>query len=211
MKKNLKKILTIGSFVALIVFLISGYILTKGKETEFNILEQKTADYKKTTLIRVLRSVISLPDDNNITVGMKDGVGSYKIPSIKREGVLKFENNLLTTSLVKGTFKIEDPRLDAIIPMAVSSDSLDGSKYIILFHDRGDFAIEKSYARIGNLNTEIKSIEIIDKDKERLIVPFTHPIKHRAVNILSIFTRGYAFVIQGFAQPVIIKEKAIHR
>ena len=133
MKKNLKKILTIGSFVALIVFLISGYILTKGKETEFNILEQKTADYKKTTLIRVLRSVISLPDDNNITVGMKDGVGSYKIPSIKREGVLKFENNLLTTSLVKGTFKIEDPRLDAIIPMAVSSDSLDGSKYIILF------------------------------------------------------------------------------
>lgn len=189
MKQGLKKILTITSFVALIVFLISGYILTKGKETEFNILEQKTADYKKTTIIRVLRSVISLPDDNNITIGMKDGVGSYKIPSIKREGVLKFENNLLTTSLVKGTFKIEDPRLDAIIPMVVSSDSLGGSKYIILFHDRGDFAIEKSYARIGNLNTEIKSIEIIDKDKEvkdqdyRVVIKYLNNGKEKETTI----------------------------
>lgn len=164
MSKLLKKILTVSCFAALAVFLLSGYLLTEGKKEEFKILEKKTENYKNTTLGRVSKSVISLPDDNNITVGMKDGRGNYKIPSINREGLLIFEKNLLQTKLVEGIFQIKDPRLDAIIPMIVSSDSLGGSTYIILFNDRGDVALEKSYARIGNLGVKVISIEILPKD-----------------------------------------------
>ncbi len=164
MSKLLRKILVVSCFLALTVFLVSGYLLTEGKKKEFKILGEKIENYKTTTLNRVSRSVISLPDDNNITIGMKDGRGNYKIPAIKREGVLVLEKSLLQTKLVEGIFQVKDPRLDAIIPMTVSSDSLDGSTYIILFYDRGDAAIEKSYARIGSLGVKVKNIEILPKD-----------------------------------------------
>lgn len=165
MSKQTKNIINTICFLIFICLLWRGYVLTNNKKKEFENFSKKIESYQSTTEERVSKSVISLPDDNNIIVGMKDGVGSYKIPVLKREGVLKIENSLLKTNLVEGEYEKKDPRLDAIVPMTASSDSLDGSTYVILLNDRGDVALEKSYARIGSLGVKIQSIEIIEKDQ----------------------------------------------
>lgn len=166
MNKQTKNIINIICLILFIGMLWRGYTLTNNKEKEFDALSKKIESYQTTTTDRVAKSVISLPDDNTILVGMINNTGTYKIPILKREGFLKINNSLLKTRFVSGVFQKKDPRLDAIVPMTVSSDSLDGSTYIVLFNDRGDVALEKSYARIGGLDVVVSDIKTMDGNLE---------------------------------------------
>lgn len=178
MSNKTKNIINVICLVLFIGMLWRGYTLTENKKSEFEALNKKVESYQTTTTDRIAKSIISLPDDNNITVGMNDNTGTYKIPLLKREGILKIDSESLKTTFVKGEYEKKNPRLDAIVPMTVSSDSLDGSTYIILFNDRGDVALEKSYARIGNLSVKVNNIEIVTKDTSAVNQEYKVNIKY---------------------------------
>lgn len=183
MSKQTKNIISAICFLIFIGLLVRGYILTNNKKKEFENLNKKTESYQTNTIERISKPVISLPDDNNILVGVNNNIGTYKIPALKKEGIIKINNELLKTNFIRGIDGKVNPRVDAIVPMTVSSDSLGGSTYILLFYDRGDEVIEKSYARIGNLDIKIGSIEIIPKDASVKDQEYKVSIKYISNNI----------------------------
>jgi len=158
-----------SNIVTIVAFLIVGglvlysYNSQNTKKSEFAALGARVDGYASTTESRVKNSLITLPD-GTILVGLKEGIGEYTSES-KLPGKVTLEANYLKTEFIPGEYKKADPRLDAIVPMYVSTDSHQGgSKYIVLFNDRGDAALEKSYARLGARDVQIESIDILQSD-----------------------------------------------
>ena len=162
---NYKKIIKLLISLAIIALLaIYGFHLEKIEKLEFDKLVTKISDYSFTTAQRVARAVVTLPE-GDIIVGLKDGIGSY-VSRSEEQGIVTLVDDKLKTNLINGTYKKTNPRLDALVPMYITADSLGGSVFVILFEDRGDAAIEKSYARLGSTKVQIKEINTMPSDSE---------------------------------------------
>ena len=126
----------------------------------------KTAQYIATSQERVARAVVTLPD-GNLLVTLVDGKGSYSPDTLaknKNKGLVMV-GQILGKKLLPGVPGGMSPRLDLFVPMTVTHDSSGGSAYIILFGDRGDAAIERSYVRLGSdTGVSIISAKAIDAD-----------------------------------------------
>ncbi len=155
-----KRLITTVSFFLLFVLIYGGVTGENIKEAKFRALGNKVAGYAETSASRVSNAVVSLPEEN-VLVGLENGMGKYVTKVTNENGVLAMKGDFFITSYVDGIYKKRDPRLDAIVPIYVSTDSYGGSMYLVLFHDRGDAAIEKSYARLGGKNILLGSIEIL--------------------------------------------------
>jgi hypothetical protein len=103
--------------------------------------------------------VITLPNESTV-VGLKNNKAKYVSKTNNVNGNLSLDEKFLTTKFVPGVYGKSDPRQDAIIPMNIYTDT---STYIVLFEDRGDAAIEKSYARLGS-NIDVRSVDILPTD-----------------------------------------------
>lgn len=164
MNRNLRIILIIFSFAAL-PFLIWGGNKSKiDKKREIASLNENMPVYAETSLLRVNKAVISIPNEDTL-VGLENGMGTFRSKINGQINNVDVIGSYLKTRFVKGEYNKKDPRMDALAPMYIDKDMFDGSTYIVLFHDRGDVAIEKSYARIGGSNVVIKSIETLEPDQ----------------------------------------------
>lgn len=159
MKKNQPKIIVIIVFIALALFI--GFTLKKESDNKkaFELKTEQVAGYADTSEARVKNSVITLPDESMV-VGLKDGVGAYTSKLYKKDGKATLDVKNIENAFVPGEYKKKEPRQDAIVPMYLTTDSYNGSLYIVLFNDRGDVALEKSHARIGDKDASVVSIAI---------------------------------------------------
>jgi hypothetical protein len=158
MKNKTKTIIKICAFILLFLLLWGGYKIDKNRVSEFKSLQALTQSYSTTTIERVANSIVTLPDGNTV-VGIKDFIGLYKYTD-GSTGKAEITHKYIKTSFVEGEYGGKLPRLDAIVPMYVDIDSLGGSTFIVLFQDRGDAVLEKSYARIGDQSVVIGDIYI---------------------------------------------------
>jgi hypothetical protein len=164
MNKKLRTTINIVAFVLLFALLWSGYNSINNKKKEFRELQTKTEALGNTSKDRVRNAVVTVPDGDTV-VGLKDGIGSYKYIDKVTDGKVVLQEQYLKTKFIEGVYEKSSPRLDVIVPMSVSVDSFGGSTYIVLFQDRGDVALEKSYARIGNLSVVIGDISILPSNQ----------------------------------------------
>lgn len=164
MNKNFKKIVIVFSFIIVAALIGFGLKDMKEKKAAFDTLNSTTANLASSTSSRVADSVVTLPD-GNLIVGLHNNTSEYTSKYVSGKSTVSIQPELLKTKFVPGIFKTQkNPRLDAIVPMYVNADPLGGSLYVVLFQDRGDVALEKSYARIGCLSAEVESIDIIEAD-----------------------------------------------
>lgn len=162
MENILKKISIILSFILVIALLLAGLITEKNKREAFETLNKSVASFADSTPSRIAKSVITLPE-GNILIGLKNGQESY-VSKNQEKGLAVIQDSYIKTHMIEGKYKIKDPRLDAVAPMSVSTDSMGGSLYVVLFQDRGDVALEKSYARLGGIDIKINNITALPTD-----------------------------------------------
>jgi hypothetical protein len=161
MKKS-SKILVIISFLIIFLLLWANYTARKNKEEKFQSLNKEVESYSLSTKDRVGNAVITLPD-GQMTVGLVNNTGSYI--SEDKKGTVNLDSTHTKIEVLQGAYGARDPRVDAIAPMYVSLDPHGGSMYIVLFNDRGDVALEESYARLGGKDVIIQSIDTISRDE----------------------------------------------
>jgi hypothetical protein len=162
MKNTTKTVITVLAFVIVGVLIWSNYSMNMAKKKEFAELGPKVAGYAETTGDRVAAAVITLPEGDTL-VGLKDNYGTYR-SDYSAQGKVQVIPSLLKTNFTGGVYGVRDPRLDAIVPMYVDGDSEKGSTYVVLFNDRGDVALEKSYARLGGRDISVDSITMLTPD-----------------------------------------------
>lgn len=164
MKGNSKKVMVFLCFLIVALLLWSGYKVHKDKLKAFEALNIKTENFAASTPSRVSEAVVTLPD-GNLLVGLHDNISEYTSKYVVGKSTVTIQNKLLKTKFIPGIFeKKVDPRIDAIVPMYVNADSQGGSLYVVLFKDRGDVALEESYARLGGPSATVHSIEILPAD-----------------------------------------------
>lgn len=164
MDKNLKIIGIIFAFMGLLLLIWGANKSNIDKRKEIKILNEKIPSYVETTLARVNKAVISIPDEE-ILVGLLDGKGGFTSKINGKINNVDIIGNHIATKFIEGAYNKKDPRMDTIAPMYIDNDMFDGSMYVVLFQDRGDVALEKSYARIGGSNVVIDDIEILSPDQ----------------------------------------------
>lgn len=160
----LQKIIAILALISIVIFIGVTIASRIAPLRKFERAQQLTQSYALTSSERVGKSMITLPD-GDMLVGLIDGEGTYKTTSTKSTGVVHLFLDKLVTSFFIGEEGVWDPRLDAIVPMSVSTDTYGGSLYVVIFWDRGDAAIERSYIRIGNTKTQVHSITVLPAEK----------------------------------------------
>lgn len=207
MKKNTNKIIKITAFLLLFILILGGIKNTNDKKNKFEKLSKEIAGYENTTLERVNKSVITLPEDN-VLVGLENGSGEYTSTISKDSGVVTVKTDFLKTHFVLGKQEKKDPRQDAVVPIYISTDSHGGSMYIMLFNDRGDVAIEKSYARLGGKNISINNIEILAPEHNKIDQEYRIEITYKSEGIsgksgalVSISKKVTIPVIDGHFDP----------
>ena len=174
MKKKSRRILRVISFLILILLVGGAIRSVDNKKHKWMERSEEIADYEEGSLMRVNKSVITLPEED-VLVGLKDGIGTYTSKMQKADGVITVKSEFLKTQFVLGEYEKKDPRQDVVVPAYISTDSHGGSMYVILFNDRGDAAIEKSYARLGGKNIVIQDIRMLqfapeNKEKQEYLV-----------------------------------------
>ncbi len=167
MNKNLNKIIKISAFIILIIIIGAGLSSENNKKKKFDRLGNEVSSYATNSVDRVNKSVITLPEDG-ILVGLDSGKGSYESKIQNASGVITLKSEFMKTEFVRGVYKKKDPRLDVAVPMYISTDSYGGSMYLVLFNDRGDVAIEKSFARLGGKNIVLGNINILPGDGDKV-------------------------------------------
>jgi len=207
MKKSTKTIIQVVAFALLFIIIWGGYTDQSNKAREFTALQLKVANYANSTSERIAKGVVTLPDDN-LVVGLENNKGIYEFSGTKTTGIVTIYDKYLTTKFVEGVNGGQAPRLDAIVPMHVSLDSQGDSMYIVLFNDRGDAVIEKSYARIGNRTAIVQSITALPADEnikgEEYKVSVVYKLEGRAKDsdmIVSIPKEVIIPVVDGHFDP----------
>ncbi len=166
MKQYLKKGGTVLAFLLVIFLIIYSIKVNKDKEKAFEASSIQTEKYAETTRSRIADAVVTLPD-GDLVVGLSNNVSEYQSQYGTEKSKVELESQFLKTEFIPGDYKKKvNPRLDAIVPMTVSIDSLGGSTFIVLFEDRGDVVLEKSYARIGKSSAIIKTLTFLAKDPD---------------------------------------------
>ena len=160
MSNRLNLTIKILSFAILIALISSGLVKNINEKQKFKKLGEQISNYQATTRLRIAKSVITLPEDS-VLVGLENNSGLYDTRNGPKSGLITLEDSFLKTNFVSGVYEKIDPRLDAVAPMYINVDSHGGSKYIVLFNDRGDAAIEKSYARLGGADVVMQNIEFL--------------------------------------------------
>lgn len=168
MEKHSKVIFTISAFVIAGALIGYAYYSKSGaekqKKMEFERESALVLGYASTTANRVANSVVTLPEQT-ISTGLKDGHGVFvQSADETQKGTVKLLLDQLVTKFVKGSLEANKPRLDALVPMFVTGDSTGTSMFIVLFKDRGDAALEISYARLGRSSVVIEKINILEPD-----------------------------------------------
>ena len=166
MKTNLKRIVIITLIVACLgvgLYELKTYI---NKRQKFEALTAEIASYSTTALTRINKAVVTLPEED-ILVELKEGKGTYTSVKFGGKGTITTKSDMLATSFMSGIYNKTNPRQDIVVPMYISKDSQGGSIYLMLFYDRGDTVVEKSFARLGNKNVVVDSIQIIPSDPEK--------------------------------------------
>lgn len=186
MNKRTKTIINIVAFLLLFVLIYSGFKSINNDKEEFKALQTNTQSFSNTTDSRVGNAVVTIPDGDTV-VGLKNGIGVYKYIDKVTDGEVKIIDQYLKTKFIERSYQKQNPRLDAIAPMSVDVDSFGGSTYIVLFQDRGDVALEKSYARIGDLSVVIGSISILESNEPgieyKVMVSYTQKSKDKSITI----------------------------
>ena len=166
MKTNFKRIVIIILIMALLGVVLYEYGIYRSKKQKFEAISAEVASYSQTTLSRINQAVVTLPEESSI-VGLKEGKGSYTSAKFGGKGTITISSDMLATAFISGVYNKTQPRQDAIVPMYISRDSKGGSIYLMLFNDRGDTVIEKSFARLGSKSVEIESIQILPNDTDK--------------------------------------------
>jgi hypothetical protein len=167
MKGKYRGIIITVSFCFLALLIISGINSKNSKIRIFESKNDQVADLATSSIDRVNKSVITLPEDN-ILVSLVDGKGSYESKIQNMNGLVSLRNELGKIQFIRGIYGKREARLDVVVPMYISTDSYGGSMYLVLFQDRGDVAIEKSYARLGGKNIILGNIEILPGDDDKI-------------------------------------------
>lgn len=155
MKKGFRIGISIISFLILGLLIYGGHLAMEKKIREFNLKEQEVAGFAETTINRINKAVLTLPE-NDTLVGLKEGIGSYQYYGSAASA--RIDEDSITTNFIPGIYQARDARTDALSVLRLSDDSYGGSTYVILWNDRGDAALEKSYARVGGNGTKVASI-----------------------------------------------------
>ena len=126
------------------------------------------AKYSTSSSERLMKAVLTLPEGDAL-VGLHDGTGIYPyIGSDKKitTGTVKL-GAILGRKFIQRDSSGRTARLDVFVPMTLSGDSSGGSTYVVLFRDRGDSVIERSYVRLGGATTvTIKTCKVLEPDTE---------------------------------------------
>ena len=158
-----KKISTVLSFIIVFALLVAGYYARSSKFNQFKELQAEVSGFASGTQERLAKAVVTLPDVDMV-IGLSNYIGTYKFGASKVDGVVNIEKEYTEAKLLEGSYGGQPPRLDVVVPMSTSIDQNGDSMYILLFNDRGDAMIEKSYARLGAKNTRIEDITILPGD-----------------------------------------------
>lgn len=200
MSRRSRAIIIIISFTVVFVLLVSGYNLKKAKIGEFEALQAKVTGFASTTLERIAKGVVTLPD-GNMVVGLNNNIGLYKSET-GASGVVEVKSEYLKTKLIEGIYNKQTPRLDAIVPMHINVDSEGGSIYIVLFNDRGDAVIEKSYARIGGLGVIISEITTLPRDASIKGEEYRVYVTYKSRSDSTIIKEVIIPVVDGHFDPI---------
>ena len=125
------------------------------------------AHYFATSEERIKRAVVTLPEGDTI-VGLHNGTATYPYTMVAPKKVMSTVTigSILGRKLIPSSTLDTPARLDVFATMTVSNDAYGGSLYVVLFRDRGDAALERSYVRVGDPKT-FNSIQLMAKKKSR--------------------------------------------
>jgi len=150
MKKNDAKAIALA--VALLI--LGGFFAyTANKKNNDALTEQKQQDAKvqgflATTKDRVESAVLTLPPEDAL-VGLKDGQGAVRVDKDHSTAESVKLGGILATEFLPNIKNVRPARLDVLAPLQLISSTFGNHTYIILFQDRGDVALEESYADFG--------------------------------------------------------------
>lgn len=201
-----KTIGTVFSFIIVFALLVGGYYTKSSKWNEFKTLQTQVSGFANSTNERLEKAIVTLPE-GNLVVGLNKYIGTYKYDPTSVDGEIKIENEHAKTKFLEGSYNERVPRLDVVVPMYVSEDKDEGSKYIVLFHDRGDTVIEKSYARLGAKTTMIESLSILPSDPNIKEEEYRVKILYKIDNKNSIIKEVIISVVDGHFNPKEVIDK----
>ena len=125
------------------------------------------AHYFATSEERIKRAVVTLPEGDTI-VGLHNGTATYPYTMVAPKKVMSTVTigSILGRKLIPSSTLDTPARLDVFATMTVSNDAYGGSLYVVLFRDRGDAALERSYVRVGDPKTvSLGTFQILESDQ----------------------------------------------
>ncbi len=163
----LKRFLFLIGFCALLalVVYVKGLLPDPNTET-VKALEAENARVEAlltTSEERLETSVITIPDMKDVLVGLVDGKGVFPLaPGSSAQGMVMLGAER-APMFVEGVLGGTSPRADVIAPLYINTGGSGTFVYIVLFQDRGDAALMKSFAFIGD-RTEIEYIKVTPEE-----------------------------------------------
>jgi hypothetical protein len=158
----LKRFIFLVGFLALLalVVYVKG-LLPDPKADGLSVLQAQNAlvaGYLETSEERLATSVITIPDMKDTLVGLVDGKGVFPLaPGSSAQGMVMLGTERAPV-FVEGMLEGKTPRADVIAPLYINTGGSGTFIYVVLFQDRGDVALMKSYAFIGD-RSEIEYIK----------------------------------------------------
>ncbi len=148
----------------------------------------------RTSNDRLMKAVLTLPDGDSL-VGLRDGTGTYPYIGGNKKivtGTVKV-GTILASKFIQNNTIGGTARMDVFAPITLSGDSNGGSTYVVLFRDRGDAVIERSYVRLGGATSVvIKSCTILEPDatipNEEYRLDVTFEVTHGKKNVVKTET-----------------------
>ncbi len=155
--KNGAKILFLLVTIVLVAYVfIHSSIIKSSQIAQYKKINQDVTNYANTTIDRLKKGLVTLPKWNTL-VGLDNTNNLFTAPD-GTKGTVVLDSSNMQTKFVPGVMNQTQPRMDALVPMSVTNDVNGGSTYIVLYWDRGDATIEKSYARLGGTNVTVQKI-----------------------------------------------------
>ncbi|MEI8130272.1 MAG: hypothetical protein WCG55_02080 [bacterium] len=160
-------------FLTVLVFFICFIVARKIENARAETLVRERiaenltiAKYSTTSNDRLMKAVVTLPKGDAL-VGLHDGTGIYPYMGSNKKigtGTVKL-GALIGRKFIQSDSGGTKARLDVFAPMTLSEDSMGGSTYVVLFGDRGDSVIERSYVRLGDATSVvIKAGRVLEAD-----------------------------------------------
>ena len=177
---NSRRLILLFTITLVVIAVLAGSVVyQKNKKTDqVERRNSQVSAFAATSAARLASAVVTLPE-GDILVGLENDKSTYKPANGTIQGTVNLLSRFLVTKFVPASSNGEAPRLDAIAPLFVMGDTKQGSMYVVLFQDRGDAAIEKSYVRLGGRDVVIEKIEIVPADGKDSAEEYRVSVRYR--------------------------------